>query len=393
MSLIERREAGQRLSLAVRREIRFGLETLRYWSSTSSSLTKLLLISDLEAYTSETQLDPFFANRDELRKKCGLVFRHRRLNRVLVDPAKALSGFDLIGVKLGFRTDPEQAYEIVSLLSSLKGNAKLIYFDGDDDSTILWPSLVPLVDLYLKKHMFKDPAQYGRTFIGRSNLTDYVARTCGVSFADDMTPHSKPVDSRYLDRIRLGYNLALDEKIVELHRRTHNVWRRTDRPNDVMCRAQLSGWLAYLRRDIDPQLSKLPAKYRYVSPKERVDQRQYDEEMHSSKICVSPFGYGELCWRDFEAVLWGCLLVKPDMSHIRTKPDIFIPNETYVPVKWDLSDLAEKCTYYLEHPEERSRITDNAYRVLDQYYKSGAFLVEVRDILHQLDIDTSMPRN
>jgi len=27
-----------------------------------------------------------------------------------------------------------------------------------------------------------------------------------------------------------------------------------------------------------------------------------------SKICISPFGYGEICWRDFEAIIFGCLL-------------------------------------------------------------------------------------
>jgi hypothetical protein len=385
---------AERLGREARREARFALERLRYQLShaTAGVSTRMLLLSDLQACTSETQFDPFFAHRDALRKELGVVFRHQRLADAMRSPAEALADFDVIGLKLGFRTDPGQAHEIVRTLSSVKGRAKLVYFDGDDDSTVQWPELLPWVDLYVKKHMFRDPAMYEKRFIGRNNLTDHVARTYGVSFADDMMPASKPVDVRYLDRVKLGYNLASDNKIVEIYRRTRGMWRRAHRPNDVVCRAQLSGWLAYLRRDVGTLLSQLPAQYCYLTPTRRVSQQQYDEELHASKICVSPFGFGELCWRDFEAVLWGCLMMKPDMSHIRTKPDIFVPYETYVPLKWDMSDLPEKCLHYLEHPRERLRITENAYRVLEHYYESTAFIGELGDLLTQLDSQASVDR-
>ena len=39
-----------------------------------------------------------------------------------------------------------------------------------------------------------------------------------------------------------------------------------------------------------------------------------------SKLCFSPFGYGEVCWRDFEAMSTGAVLVKPDMSHLQARP-------------------------------------------------------------------------
>ena len=64
------------------------------------------------------------------------------------------------------------------------------------------------------------------------------------------------------------------------------------------------------------------------------------------------------------AILCGCLLVKPDMRHVETAPDIFIPRITYVPVKWDYSNLPEVCAHYLTHPEERQRIVDRAYAVV-----------------------------
>ena len=377
-----------RLRRGVRREARFALEQLRYRVSewASDSPVRILLVSDLEAATSETQFDPFFAHHAALRRELGVVFLHRRLAQVLQDPVSAVAGFDVIGLKLGFRTHPQTVLDIVRTLFDVKGAAKLVYFDGDDDSTIQWPAILPFFDLYVKKHMFQDLAEYQRSFVGRNNLTDYVAKAHGFSFADDMIPESTPVDPALLDRVCLGYNLALDRKIVDIYRRTQGRWRREDRPNDVVCRGQLTGWLRHLRKDVAPLLATLPPEIRCITPTARVSQEQYDEELHSSKICVSPFGFGELCWRDFEAVLWGCLMFKPDMSHIRTHPNIFIENETYVPLRWDLADLPEKCMYYLQHPEQRRRITENAYAVLEQYYESRAFIREVSAMLHRIGI-------
>ena len=65
----------------------------------------------------------------------------------------------------------------------------------------------------------------------------------------------------------------------------------------------------------------------------------YMRELRASKICFSPFGYGEVCWRDYEAILSGAVLLKPDMSHIETDPDVFVAGETYLPVRWDLADF------------------------------------------------------
>ena len=83
-----------------------------------------------------------------------------------------------------------------------------------------------------------------------------------------------------------------------------------------------------------------------------------------SRICVSPFGFGEICWRDFEAILFGCLLVKPDMGHVRTQPNVFVPGLTYVPVRWDYADLEEVCAAYLADEPRRLSVTSAARRTL-----------------------------
>ncbi len=49
---------------------------------------------------------------------------------------------------------------------------------------------------------------------------------------------------------------------------------------------------------------------------------KYIDIMLDTKIIFSPFGWGEFCYRDYEALLCGCNLIKPDMGHIDCVPYI-----------------------------------------------------------------------
>ena len=348
---------------------------------------RVLLTSDNGAYTSEQQFSPFFAYRKDLLREFRLAFNHMLVRDVLNLPASIVRSYDLILVKLAFSTPADDAERILQQLHRMKGNAKLVYFDGDDDACIQWPEGLRYVDLYVKKHIFTDFAQYQKVFIGKNNLTDYVAHNWGVSFSDNIIPQSKTVDPVYFEKIFLGYNLALDDKIRDLYKQDFGS-QPTAKDNDILCRATVpqDSWMYHLRKEVSPKLQEMTPKYRVLIPNKRVTQEEYYKELQRSKICVSPFGYGEICWRDFEAVLCQCLLIKPDMSHIRTEPDIFVPYKTYVPVKWDFSDLKEKCFHYLEHDDEREQIIVQAYEVLSDYYRNKKFVSKFRNMLSVLEM-------
>ena len=80
--------------------------------------------------------------------------------------------------------------------------------------------------------------------------------------------------------------------------------------------------------------------------------------MEMTKVMPSPFGWGELGVRDYEAFKYGALLLKPDMSHMETWPNLFIPEKTYVPLNWSFSDLAEKMDKVLSDETYRIEISD-----------------------------------
>ena len=69
---------------------------------------------------------------------------------------------------------------------------------------------------------------------------------------------------------------------------------------------------------------------------------QYLAEMLDSMAVVSPWGCGEPCHRDYEAMLLGAVLIKPRTDHVDCWPDIYRAWDTYVPCKLDFSDLHER---------------------------------------------------
>jgi len=374
--------------------VRLALDASGAAEPTRARPIRVALVSDGDAATSEEQFTPFSAYRAELRQRMRLISVHLLLKDVLRAPKLILAPFDIVVLKMSFRAPAVEALRVTRTIRAAIGSKRLIYFDGDDDLCIQWPGILQYVDLYVKKHAFRDRAQYLHRFVGKSNLTDFVHRQFGYSFADDpVTQESGPVPCDQLTRLSVGYNLALDQNILKLYRDARLCSNQGSRENDIVFRGNVpKGWMSYLRRDIEPALRRLEGSYRVIIPNKRVAPEEYFREMLSSKICVSPFGYGEICWRDFEAILCRSLLLKPSMDHVETNPDIFKPYLTYVPVKWDYSDLEEKCAYYLTHEKERERITAEAFAILDNFYKNGGFMTAVKDWCDRLGFSAQTSR-
>ena len=98
--------------------------------------------------------------------------------------------------------------------------------------------------------------------------------------------------------------------------------------------------------------------------------KKYRKEIFNSFSTISPFGYGEICIRDFEAFVLGSLLVKPSMDHIDTYPNWYINKETYISIQWDFSDLEDLFSDIRDHKEELNNITINARKLFEDYRNS-----------------------
>ncbi len=90
----------------------------------------------------------------------------------------------------------------------------------------------------------------------------------------------------------------------------------------------------------------------------------FQDLMRRCRICVSPWGWGETCHRDYEALLAGCVLIKPRTDFI----DSWLPldDRHYVACEPDFSDLEQ-------------RIRD----VLDDWPRFAAHREELRSYVQQ----------
>jgi hypothetical protein len=349
---------------------------------------RFLILSDGLAAASEAQFAPLERYAALLQERLGVVFCFMRLADGMRLDRSALARFHVLGLKFSFRA--REPWQLVSRFrQQLSGTGtKLVYFDGDDDICVQWPAVLRLVDLYVKKGVFADTRDYLRKFVGKSNLTDYVSKEYGTSFETMDIPKSDGLETADLAKLHLGWSTALDDKHVELFKELKPPSLST-KDVDIVCRATVpQDWSFPLRNSVVSKLEPMCRCYRVMMslPASRVPRKQYYDELLRSRICVSPFGYGEVCGRDIEAIICGSLLIKPDVSHLLSHPDIFIPGETYIPVRWDYADLAETCTRYLDWEAERARIAANAYRVLADYYRDNAFVSTFAGLLERLGL-------
>lgn len=259
---------------------------------------------------------------------------------------------------------------------------KLVFIDPFAQTSTNYFRLLPYVDYFLKRQCYKNLSEYQHSFTGGSSFTDFLAVNYNLDFSQWYVGSELPKDC--LHKIMPGWNLGTAKKFKKsLFKKSLFGFNKNKKTIDIFCRISLGDtskkeWYTQYRIMSVEALHPLAANYKIVaSAKDSnnlVSRRQYESEIKNSRIVFSPFGWGENCWRDFEAICCDSLLIKPSMSHIATNPNIFRENETYVSVKWDFSDLKAKCCYYLENPKEANIIIENARKAYEKYFQEKEFI-------------------
>ena len=100
---------------------------------------------------------------------------------------------------------------------------------------------------------------------------------------------------------------------------------------------------------------------------DKLNRLSYFNEMRSSLASIVPFGYGEITLKDFESFLNGCILIKPDMSHMETWPNFYIANETFIPFSWNLNNLRNCIESVESNYEKFKEIAVNGQELYKRY--------------------------
>ncbi len=345
-------------------------------------------------------LDGFVTHARELRARLGIDTRVVEVPHVdLVQHEVRAWMPDIVIFAPSFVDSAEQVIAMCERVRRNRPEPKLVYFDSYDLASSPHFGVLPYVDRYLKSKLLANTDGYRRVYQGGNPLSDFVVRELNADLSGWHFGSEIPAGQEHKIRACWSFGASRDfERLLRWAGRFHVPW--SARVFDVnrrigltMSDAGASHWYAKSRRNAADTLAALAPSHRFTGF-DRVGRRRYLAELVFSKIVFSPFGWGEVCFRDYEAVAAGCLLVKPDMSHIVTSPNVFVDKRTYVSVKWDLSDLGEKIHYWLSHPAEAQQVAQCAHDTLSEYFRQRKFVGEVATALEGLipDVASSPPQ-
>ena len=345
-----------------------------------SDLKKVLIVSERDKI-SKCQVFPFFYYGEVLAAEYGIEIRELPLARFLSGEHPYHHQIDAVLFQTWFDLDAEALTSLLDRILRSWPNAKLAYLDWFAPTDLRYAEILhPHIAAYVKKQILKDFSLYEIPTTGDTNLVHYYSHRFNLD---------QPINNS-LCLQDLRKNSSWDP--------TLNILRSCFKILNVLLSATAAAltfmqdsrrkeflWYSKMRHEASTAVTSLNGQIK-VAHDGWLKPSRYLRELRNSKLCFSPFGYGEVCWRDYEAMSSGAMLLKPDMAHLTLAKDHFRPFETYVPLSWDLSDFRDKVEYYLHHEAERTTIARNAFEQLRVHYRERQFPRDMLALWKLLDI-------
>lgn len=321
----------------------------------------------------QTQVYPFHLWAREASRRFGAHLHEIALSDfIAAAPARPCTHVQWLAFQTGWDLSRQQMLGLIEKIRVAFPVADLIYLDWFAPLDLRYAQLLdPFIVRYVKKQVFADFSRYGCATLGDTNLTDYYGRRYGVS----MPEVRFEVPGAFRRKLVLGTNFCVSPALLDALR---GPFPAGERPIDVHARIATHGtdWYRCMREEA--RKAAVAVGGLHTVSDGRVPRKEFFRELRGSKICFSPFGYGEVCWRDFEAIMSGALLLKPRMDHVKLAPEVFVPHETYVPIEWDYADYEDQAKRYLSDGRRRVDICANAFERVRTYLQSEASMASLQ---------------
>lgn len=326
-------------------------------------MLSVIALSNFSGYYANYWI-PLLKRRKKLRDGYGLKVSFTENSKVLADADVAIidcSCFDRFG--------PTRLKVIDETLDTLNRAAvPVIWFDTSDSSGTPQLEVLTRVHTYLKSYTLIDPLQYASPYHLDRYWADRFAEMQGIHPVRN--PISTPAPSA-LAGIQVGWSYGggyfgaaapILRQVTNLSGIVFSTSLKNSGSKEVDASMRVCADYS------NPLVSQHRRVFIEAAQRSRISstplsRRAYMMEMQRAKCVISPFGWGEVCLRDFEAITAKAALLKPDMNHLRTWPNVYVPFETYVPLRWDASDLRDKLDWVLSGMRWQ-RIASNALDVL-----------------------------
>lgn len=322
-----------------------------------------------------SQVYPFVYHGPSLGNRHDAECRFVPVNQLLSGQVDGTRSADVILVQPWFTATAQDLGEALDRIATANPNAQISFMDSYAHNDLrLARTVDPYITYYLKKSLFKDRSLYFKTFNGDTNLVDYYGKLYGLSH----DPVDWEVPETILPKLRLTPNFLTAQHFID-QINLMNQPTQERRRLDVSARlggTDEGGFYGAMRRHAQDVVTRI--KGITTSPPGMLPFKSYMAEMRNARLCFSPFGYGELCWRDIEAIISGAVMIKPDMSHLETLPDLYEPGETYLPVRWDFADLEEVVEKALANEPNCARIAQKACDRTARYIREDRFVDDMK---------------
>tara|TARA_B100000989_G_scaffold276409_1_gene236653 strand:- start:138 stop:1289 length:1152 start_codon:yes stop_codon:yes gene_type:complete len=288
-----------------------------------------------------------------------------------------------------------------------KKNKNLIWFDLTDSAGTTQFEVLPHVKKYVKGQLYKDKELYRKNLFRNRFFSDYYQKKFKIE--NDIKFNFCKLEANYEQKVILGWNLGVanffdiinysnlekliclskfiflkDKKklynyslrnITEHNKKFDLFFRLSNRKNNE------KKSIHYQRQYVGEFLNN---RYNLDTFKNKMNHKKYLINLMNSKISVGCFGWGEICYREFEATRMGTAFVYPNLQYIKTWPDIFIDGKTYKSYELDFSNLQETIEFLLDNKNSRDEMVYNSQEILNGVYSNNGLNYIIK-FLKQLD--------
>lgn len=317
---------------------------------------------------------------------------------------KELHECDVIFIENKFFTSlwrrKEEEYIYNFLERAKKAIGTVLWFDISDSTGTPQFEVLPYVDGYYKNQILRDKKLYFNNYYRTRVFSDYYHKKFGIS-DDAQTGREFPLNPIYINKIHVSWNPGLNDhglcgnsyslqgdcishmrKYLPLRLKYTAEFVKVNKPRkaDIAARLGFShprNFVVFHRKMLMDKLKKFNVHTKFIC------HNAYYKELQNVKLSISPFGLGEISYRDFETIICGALLIKPDMGHVETWPNIYKDGQTYVKCDWDFSDIEQKIEDLLSNPKKISDIAIEAQRNY-RYYLYGGGRIDFCDRISEI---------
>lgn len=304
------------------------------------------------------------------------------------DISEKIWGCDIILIfsRYFYRGEQEQAETNSRIFfeQAQNHNIPLIWFDERDSAGNGQFEVMPYIKLYLKKQLYRDLSVYGRKLYGNRLFTDYYHNEFQIN--DSYQEEIARLDTKDHHKLMIGWNLGyqdLDFRLYDRKNKALQILKRTlfssnsfqwgqpasNKTHDIMALFSTNyerETVAWQRKKALQLLTNSSFKQTLIGS--GIPLNQYIQAISDSRIVLSLFGWGEVCYREWEACIGGAGLVMPSMAGIDTWPNLYEAEKYYIPLSWDLSDLCTTLQSCLDQPEKMQTIANQAQLFVKNLY-------------------------